>query len=91
MLPRQLLLRLGFVATGTKEGPPQAPPGMKRNAQGKVMGDVYEFDFARFEAIADWIEAFAGVVKGKPADIPTILDRVAVASDLRALATAHLP
>lgn len=85
-LPRPLLERLGFVATGHKDGPPVAPPGMKRNAEGKVVGDVYRFEFVRFTALADWLDAFSDEVASTPAAIPAIRDRVAVASDLRALA-----
>jgi GNAT superfamily N-acetyltransferase len=85
-LPRPLLQSLGFVATGTKDGPPTAPPGMKRNAEGKVVGDVYKFDFSCFVAIADWLDAFQDEVAGVPAELAVIIDRAAVAADLRALA-----
>jgi GNAT superfamily N-acetyltransferase len=85
-LPRPLLQRLGFVPTGTKDGPPDAPPGMKRNAEGKVVGDVYKFDFSQFVAIADWLDAFHDEVAGVPAELSVIVDRVAVVADLRVLA-----
>lgn len=85
-LPRPLLERLGFGVTGEKDGPPFVPPGMKTNSEGKVVGDVYRFEFGRFADIADWLEAFGGSVCGRPAELSAILSRIAVATDLRALA-----
>ena len=85
-LPRPLLNRLGFRVTGEKDGPPFAPPGMKTNSEGNVVGDVYRFEFGRFADIATWLEEYAGVVGGRPAELSAILSRSEVASDLRALA-----
>jgi FR47-like protein len=41
--PRNLLVRLGFVFDRKIEAPADAPASMKRNAEGKVTGDLFRF------------------------------------------------
>ena len=65
-LPRGLLIRqLGFVHVG-QEIPPAhiAPPSMARNANGDVVGHLFEFRWDTLFRFADWIEAFAGKLEG---------------------------
>src|SRR5207247_7823220 len=72
-LPRGLLTtRLGFVLVG-QEIPPAhvAPASMARNANGDVVGDLFEFRWDTLFRFADWIEAFEGKLEG-PRGISTL-------------------
>lgn len=65
-LPRPLLKGLGFVLVGREIPPAEiAPPSMARNANGDVVGDVFEFRRDTLPQFADWIEAFDGRVIGR--------------------------
>ncbi len=66
-LPRRLLTtRLGFTETGDQETPPGEPTlSMRRNANGKVVGDLLEFDKSKLLEFADWLESFSGQLIGK--------------------------
>ena len=66
-LPRSLLEKqLGFVRNG-EEIPPAAavPANMKRNAQGQVVGHLFEFQRTTLLKFADWIESFSGFLDSK--------------------------
>jgi RimJ/RimL family protein N-acetyltransferase len=54
--PRGLLKRVGFEQNGQEEAPDSVPAEMKRNADGKVVGDVFVFPSSR---VADLATAFA--------------------------------
>ncbi|HEX4337726.1 MAG TPA: hypothetical protein VH062_17550 [Polyangiaceae bacterium] len=64
--PRNLLGRLGFKDTGVKDPLPShiAPASMRKNAEGRVVGDVFEFDFAKCSDFADWLETRPTLVTG---------------------------
>jgi len=66
-LPRRLLTtRLGFKENGRQEIPPVEPPrNMRRNADGEVVGDLFEFDKSKLLEFADWLESFSGHLTGK--------------------------
>ena len=66
-LPRGLLeKRLGFVRNGEEMPPASAVPvSMKRNAQGQVVGHLFEFQRATLLKFADWITSFSGSLKSK--------------------------
>jgi hypothetical protein len=64
--PRGLLTRrLGFKQAGQEIPPVEAPPSMKRNTNGQVVGDLFEFDRTKLLDFADWLESFSGSVSGK--------------------------
>ena len=77
MEPRGFLTnQLGFRLVG-REIPPAhlAPPNMKRNKDGQVVGDLFEFDRLRLASFADWLEGFSGEVEGPSgAPIATSID-----------------
>ena len=54
--PRVLIERLGFQYIKTFEVPESSnpPKWMKRNAQGRVMGEEFEFSAAASKALSDW-------------------------------------
>jgi hypothetical protein len=64
--PRKLLKRLGFAETGKRDTLPDhiASENMLRDSEGKVVGDVYAFDFGACAMYADWLERFSGEVSG---------------------------
>lgn len=66
-LPRGMLHhQLGFELVGQECPPPEvAPPSMKRNENGEVVGDVFEFRRSTLDQFADWIESFAEQVDAK--------------------------
>ena len=55
--PRRLLTQVGFVLTPEKEElPPEiAPASMARNAEGRVIGDVFEFIRDELPKLSRWI------------------------------------
>ena len=66
--PRKLLEKLGFRFFEKVEIPPEAaPPKMKRNAAGKIVGDTFDFSFAGLKTIHKWLsQDFDGSLgKGK--------------------------
>ncbi|MEK7857750.1 MAG: hypothetical protein AAB320_01295 [Elusimicrobiota bacterium] len=71
-LPRGMLVdRLGFLhKVEENEIPPAevvkvAAPSMKRNEEGQVVGHLFELQHAALQKLADWVEGFAGTIKGK--------------------------
>jgi hypothetical protein len=64
--PRKLLKRLGFAETGKRDTLPDhiASENMLKDSAGKVVGDVFAFDFSHCVAYADWLDTFNGTVKG---------------------------
>ena len=64
--PRRVLEQLGFIKTG-QEIPPEeiVPPGLERNEEGKVVGDLFVFRRAQLSEFADWLENFQGLAEGK--------------------------
>lgn len=55
--PRSLLKRVGFEQNGREEAPDTAPDEMKRNAAGKVVGDVFVFPTNRVVELANAFES----------------------------------
>jgi hypothetical protein len=61
--PRPLLDKLGFEFTEKIEVPAdKAPSSMKRNAEGKIIGDTFEFTRKGLDALSRWFEAFTGAI-----------------------------
>jgi GNAT superfamily N-acetyltransferase len=55
--PRKLLGKLGFRHAGTIEVPSGvAPPGMKRNADGNLVGDKFIFTIEGLEQLSKWFD-----------------------------------
>lgn len=55
--PRKLLDKLGFAFVKLIEVPAAvAPPSMKRNAEGKIVGDKYRFTREGLQRLAQWFE-----------------------------------
>ena len=55
--PRHALERIGFERDGETElRPEDAPPSMKRNAQGKIIGDIYEFGPRGLKMLSNWFD-----------------------------------
>lgn len=66
-LPRRLLTQdLGFTEVG-KEIPPRhiVPKNMKKNKDGDVVGDLFEFQHEKLADFATWLSTFRGTVKGE--------------------------
>jgi RimJ/RimL family protein N-acetyltransferase len=78
--PRSLLERLGFEQNGEEKMPPHvAPASMQKNAQGEVIGHVFEFRLKALSAYADWLEGYTDSLED---GTPVILD-VALYADYR--------
>lgn len=82
-MPRGLLQeQLGFRLTGQVQLPgDDAPKNMKRDENGFVVGDVFEFGRSRLGDFANWIESFSGELIGKSGekvflrfDVPSLRD-----------------
>jgi len=75
-LPRRMLeAQLGFVQVGQEIPPSEvAPPELQRNAEGQVVGDLYEFRTSSLDAFADWLETFEDQIEGKRGDVTTKLN-----------------
>ena len=75
--PRPMLeAHLGFVQVG-KETPPSdvvPPPSLRRNPNGEVVADLYEFRISTLGKFADWLEIFDGRVKGRNGSLTAILN-----------------
>jgi GNAT superfamily N-acetyltransferase len=73
--PRGVLRQLGFIQTG-QESPPEevVPPGLERNEEGKVVGDLFEFQRTQLAEFADWLENFQGLAEGKNGKVPLEID-----------------
>jgi RimJ/RimL family protein N-acetyltransferase len=54
--PRNILLRAGFQHIGKVEAPPSAPASMKRNEQGKVIGDKFLFPTIAVGQLSSWFD-----------------------------------
>jgi hypothetical protein len=53
--PRKLLNKLGFAYVSSIEVPAEnAPASMKRNAEGKIVGDKFRFTREGLKQLADW-------------------------------------
>jgi hypothetical protein len=52
--PRNLLGRLGFEFVKKIEAPPYAPSSMKRNDEGKVVGDEFRFTKEGLQLLSQW-------------------------------------
>jgi hypothetical protein len=66
-LPRRLLTQnLGFNEIG-KETPPRhiVPKNMRKNKDGDVVGDLFEFQREKLADFATWLSTFRGTVKGE--------------------------
>ncbi len=63
-MPRGLLAGLGFHEIGKKEEVPggDAPKSMKRNAEGNIIEDVFEFDQGSLTAFSSWLSQYRGVL-----------------------------
>jgi len=74
--PQHMLeVQLGFVQVGQETPPPEVvPPGLRRNARGKVVGDLYEFRVSNLDKFADWLENFDDRVEGKSGHLITNLN-----------------
>ena len=99
-LPRHMLeVQLGFVQVGQETPPPEVvPPGLQRNAKGKVVGDLYEFRISTLDKFADWLETFDNRVEGRGGYLTTNLnlqffqaDRATAIQALRELASSSEP
>jgi GNAT superfamily N-acetyltransferase len=97
-LPRGMLQeQLGFVLVDKETPPPEiAPTSMRRNKDGEVVGDVFQFDPVKLLHFADWIEKFSGTINGKSGesilkvDLPFMtLHRAESIEALRSLAGRH--
>lgn len=66
-LPRGLLEKqLGFIRNGEETPPAEVvPASMKRNAEGKVVGHLFEFQKTTLLKFAAWIERFSGTLESK--------------------------
>lgn len=64
--PRRLLARLGFEFISKVEIPGDtAPPSMKRNAEGKVVGDKFRFTYEGLRRLSAWFDKeFNGTLLG---------------------------
>jgi ribosomal protein S18 acetylase RimI-like enzyme len=96
-LPRNMLeAQLGFILVG-QEAPPLevVPLGLQRNANGKVVGDLYEFRILTLDKFADWLETFDNRIEGTRGYLTTNLNlqffqagRTAAIQALRELASS---
>lgn len=70
--PRRVLEEhLGFKRKGEEVPPAEvAPPSMKRNDRGEVVGHLFEFDRRTLCRFADWIDRFSGETTGKSGAAP---------------------
>lgn len=66
-LPRRMLREhLGFEQKGQETPPSEVvPENLKRNPEGKVVGDLFLFNKAVLNSFADWLEAYSGQIQGK--------------------------
>lgn len=78
--PRRMLTQqLGFVENGQETPPDEvAPPNMKRNDEGHVVGDLFEFRRSVFDDFADFFEEWAesGQIEGKEGTVSEAKIRV---------------
>lgn len=90
-LPRGMLQnQLGFSRVGEETPPPEAaPPSMKRNASGQVVGHLFEFDLRRLSYFADVLENFNGSVSGRAGSCPVKIE-LRLAQELRSQALLAL-
>lgn len=81
--PRNMLAtRLGFVLVGQETPPSEVvPPGLRRNLNGEVVGDLYEFKIPILDKFADYIEAFDGRLEGKKGYLITHLNLQYIRAD----------
>lgn len=89
--PRKLLPALGFRVTGEKAMPPVdlAPETMRRNANGEIVGDVYEYDRSSLICTIEWLESFRPEASGATVEMPIWQEREYYASLLRSIATGE--
>ena len=75
-LPRRMLERqLGFIKVGQETPPSEVvPPELRRNAEGFVVGDLYEFKKSTLGKFADWLETFDNWIEGKSGRVTTNLN-----------------
>lgn len=61
-----LTTRLGFALTGQETIPDEiaAKLSMEKNASGKVVGNLYDFNFSKLKDFADWLKNFDGKISG---------------------------
>ncbi len=89
-LPRSMLeKRLGFVRVGREIPPCEAvPQSMKRNRDGQVVADLYEFERSMLLDFADWIKGFEGELLRKGVRSRLRIDLSSIAAYRRETITA---
>lgn len=83
--PRKLLEGMGFQKAGTVTAPDTAPATMKRNPEGKVVGDVYVFPHAASRGLSDWFNRFQELLSDEKTGAH-IVDLQELRATLRAIA-----
>ncbi len=86
--------QLGFVHVGQEIPPSEVvPPGLRRNSNGEVVGDLYQFMISTLGKFADQLEMFNSRVEGTKGYLKTNLnlrlfreDRITAIQALRQLA-----
>jgi RimJ/RimL family protein N-acetyltransferase len=73
--PRPLLDKLGFEFIEKIEVPAdKAPPSMKRNAEGKIIGDTFKFTREGLDVLSRWFDAFTGTIARGAAAVEIDID-----------------
>jgi len=58
--PRNVLQKIGFEQTGKTPPVPNAPPSMRRNPAGEVIGDIFRFPKEKVKQLSAWLNAYNG-------------------------------
>lgn len=58
--PRNVLQNIGFEHIGKTPPVPNAPPSMKRNPSGEVVGDIFRFPKQKMKQLSEWLNAYDG-------------------------------